>query len=311
MKDTFTDDSVVTEMKDFLVVHIDVESEAGQPVAKRFSVGPLPTLLFLNPDGSVRDAILGYRKPADFKKEVQRIREDKGTIGDMKRQADAEPKNVAKRIAYARKLKDVGDTKGFEAQVAEVLKLDPERKAEGTSELAFDALMAQVEALWGDGKTSEIPALMSAALEKEKDPEILFRGWATLASIHEELGRSASKEDDDDTAETHAKAAFQAKKKAWATVPEKIVLPFGNELAWTLWEQRAGISAEDKAFALEVARKMQPLAEAAGNHGALDTVACVYFMNGKKDEALALVRKCIELDPKNGDYTSRLKEFGG
>ncbi len=311
MKDTFTDDSVVTEMKDFLVAHIDVESESGQPVAKRFGVGPLPTLLFLSPDGSVRDALLGYRKPLEFKAEVARIRKDQGTIGDLQRQVDAAPKDIDKRVALANKLKQVNDLKAYEAQVAAVLAIDPERKNPKTAELAFEALMTRVEALWQDGETENLPALIRAHLAQEKNPDVLFRGWATLANIHEELGRMAAEKRAGDAAAKHAVEALTAKKEAWKHVPDDMLLQFGGQLGWSLWEDRASHAGENMALALDIARKLHPKAEEAKDAGALDTVACLYFMNGKKTEAIAALQKAIELDPDNDSIRTHLKEFGG
>jgi len=310
-KDTFTDDGVVDEMKDFLVAHVDVESATGKPVAQRYAVGPLPTLMFLNPDGTVRDVLLGYLKPKEFRVAVARIRRDQGTLNDLRRQVEAAPKDVDKRIALANKLKETGDLKSFEEQVAAVLATDPERKDPKVAKFAYDALMTRVEALWQQGKTDGLPAMIQAHLEQEKDPTVLFRGFATLASIHEELGRMAEQKGQKEVAAKHVAEARRATQEAWKHVPDDQLVRFGHQFARMLWQGRAEASAEDQALALEVARKLQDPAEEAKDLDALETVASIYFWNGKKDEAIAVLRKALVIDPNHEGISDRLKEFGG
>jgi hypothetical protein len=99
--------------------------------------------------------------------------------------------------------------------------------------------------------------------------------------------------------------------QAFKTVPEKQLLRFGNELLWTLYERRDELGEAEKAFALESARRLHGVAETQKDVNALDTVACVYHWNGKKAEAIAVVKKALELEPDRKELEDRLKEFGG
>ena len=92
-------------------------------------------------------------------------------------------------------------------------------------------------------------------------------------------------------------------------VPADQVSPFGNSLAWSYYEARALLSPEDKAFALEVAERAQ--AAAKDDTSILDTYACCLSMNGKKDEAIRQVRRCIELEPDKQQWKDRLAELEG
>ena len=143
-KDTFSDDTVVAEMKDIICISIDAESKAGKPIAERFHVKGYPALILLAPDGSAEDSIGGYLPPDRFKMEIQRVRAGRGTAGDFRKQVDADRSNIEKRFALAQKLQDLGDQAGYDAQMLEIKKIDPDGKSLAMHRIAFDEVMAKV-----------------------------------------------------------------------------------------------------------------------------------------------------------------------
>lgn len=75
-----------------------------------------------------------------------------------------------------------------------------------------------------------------------------------------------------------------------------------NSLAWTLARCRRQL---DKALAHATrAAELEP-----GNCAVLDTLAEVHFQRGGKDEAIAAIRKCIELEPGVGRHRMALERF--
>jgi thiol-disulfide isomerase/thioredoxin len=305
-KDTFSDATVVIEMKDFICLSIDAESKAGKPIADRFHVKGYPALILLAADGTPEDAIGGYLPPDKFKKEIQRVRSGQGTIGDFKKQVAADKTDLEKRFQLAQKLQDLGDDAGHDVQMAEIRKLDPDGKSLQLHRLAFDEVMAKITAGYQRNKDLDTSAMV-AYLEKETYPELLFKGHSSLAQMHAYLAKQAEEAGDANTAKSHGADSRTAMKAAWKAVPESQMVEYGNSVAWSFYEARESLAPPEKAFALEVAEKVATTAK--DNVNALDTYACCLYMNGKKDEALKQLARCIELDPKNDDYKDRLAEF--
>lgn len=308
-KETYMDDSVLLTMKDIICVSIDAESKDGAPIAKKYSITGFPTMVVLESDGSLRDQLVGYMPPTKFKEEIERVRADKGTIGDLKKQVEADAKNLDKRWKLASKLKEMGETKGFDAQMAEIKKLDPEGKSLPMRQLAFEETMGKIEELWKAEKGADSPALLKEFLAKETYKEILFNGYATLSQIYGGLGQMAEKDNKADDVKKFAVESRKAQMMAWKNVGDEQMVDYGNQIAWSLYEAKDELSADEKTFALEVATKIATKADK--NAAVLDTVACVQFMNGKKDDAIKTIKHAIELDGKNEEYKARLKEFGG
>jgi thiol-disulfide isomerase/thioredoxin len=305
-KDTFSDDTVAAEMKDIICLSIDAESKTGKPVAERFHIKGYPALLLLASDGTTEDSIGGYLPPDRFKLEIQRVRAGRGTAGDLKRQVEADRASIEKRFALAQKLQDLGDQAGYDAQMAEIKKIDPDGKSLAMHRIAFDEAMAKITVAWQRSKQLDT-AIMVAFVQKETYPELLFKGYTSLAQMHTYLAKQA--EDAGDAAKKSGEQAEAraAMKNAWKNVPENQVVDYGNSVAWAFYEDRDTLQPADKAFALEVAEKV--LAAAKDNVNAIDTYACCLYMNGKKDEARKAIARCIEIEPNNENWKERLDEF--
>ena len=307
-KDTFSDESVAAEMKDVICLSIDAESETGAPIAKGFALRGYPALLVLGSDGKVEDNIGGYLKPDQFKDAIRRVRSGEGTVSGLRKKVAAEPSNVVLRFQLASKLESIGDVDGHAAELAEIKKIDPDGKSLPLRRQALMAIAQNINETYEKTREVDQKPLLDF-LAEEKHPEVLFEGWGFVGNINFYLSRLA--EARGQTEETNRLRAVQrnALRTAWAHVPEASLVTFGNTLAFAYFEERRVLSDEDKAFALEVARKVNEAAK--DNVNAIDTYACCLAMNGKKDEALAQIRRCIELEPDKAQWKERLKELGG
>jgi hypothetical protein len=175
--------------------------------------------------------------------------------------------------------------------------------------VAFDAMIQRAESMFQQGKQAEVPALFEELLAAEKYGSVKWQGYQILANIHGQFAQMAAQSGGDDDRKKHEAAQWNDWIRAWPFVPETELTGFGAFLAGRMWERRETLSADEKAFALGVGQKIESKAEK--ETAALDAVACCYFINGKKEDALKLVRKCIELEPTNADFKARLTEFGG
>lgn len=294
-------------MKQFVCVNVDAESKIGRSLAERFHVKGFPALFWLAADGSVEDSIGGYLPPAKFQAEVRRIRSGVRTVGDFRRQVEADKTDPDKRYRLAQKLSEVGDQAGHDAQMEEIRKLDPQGRSLAMHSVAFEDVIAKITAAYQRDEQHLDTEAMVAFLAKETYPELIFKGNASLGQMHAYLAKLAEDAGDAAGAKQHGADARAAMKAAWKVVPEAQLADYGNTVAWAYYEARDSLSPADKAFALEVAEKVAQ--SAPDNVNAIDTYACCLFMNGRKDEALKQVARCIEREPKKNDWKDRLAEF--
>lgn len=307
-KDTFSNDSVVTEMKDILCLSIDAESEAGAPIAQKFAVRGFPALILLGPDGKAEDNIGGYLKPDDFKKAIQRVRSGEGTVSGLRKKIAAEPSNIDLRFQLAGKLEALGDLEGKANEIAEIKKLDPDGKSLSMRRLELQSVGQKINEAFESTQKVEI-ALLQAFLAEEKHKELLFEGWSFMVQLNAFLAKQAEGEGRADEAKKYQTDQRAALKTAWTHVSDAQIGPFGNSLAWSFYEMRADLSDEEKAFALEIAAKANDAAK--DEVSVIDTYAACLDMNGKKEEAILQIQRCIELQPDNPQWKDRLAEIQG
>jgi hypothetical protein len=297
---------VVTEMKDILCYSIDAESRAGAPVARRLGVTGYPTLLILEPDGTLRDNIGGYLPPEKFIAEIQRVERNDDTITSMRAALMTKPDDLALRHKFAMKLRGIGDRAGFAEQMAAIKQRDPQGATPTGRRIKFDELYEDIYRSLQKGTERNVDP-MSAFLAEETNSELLYNGWALIGMVHEvdALGaKDAGLTEDSQARSTKSREAY---RKAWPHTPEVRLATFGNQIAWAFWLSRDHISDEDKAFALSAA--VQAAAAAGEEVSVHDTLACCYFMNGELEKALEQVAFCKELDPENPQWDERRAEF--
>ncbi len=302
----FSDDSVVEAMKDVLCYSVDAESETGAPLAAKYKVKGYPALFVLSPDGSVRDNIGGFLTPDQFKTEMQRMRADKGTVSDLRRQVAEEPKNVDRVYALMQKLTTIGDEEGALEQRNAIPKLDPEGKSLAMHEFAFEKVMDEINAGWNESQTLDVTKVI-VFLEKETYPTVLFKGWYSVYKMHGYLAQEANQKGQADEAKKQEGLSFQALRSIWKYAGKEERTNIGPQVALDFFQRRAAITADEKTFALQVAKDTHELAP--DNAAAVAGLACCLYMNGSKDEAIAKIQRAIELDPANKNWPLRLADF--
>ena len=71
--DTFSAPDVRRQLAEIVSLRRNAETD-GAELAERFNIGSYPTMVFLDPDGSEMDRILGYLPPEPFLSRVERVR---------------------------------------------------------------------------------------------------------------------------------------------------------------------------------------------------------------------------------------------
>jgi hypothetical protein len=295
---------VVTELKDIVAINIDAESKDGAKVAEQFGIKGYPALFVLESDGKIRDQIGGYLKPEDFKREIRRVRSDEGTVGGLRRKVTADPKNTEARWRLVEKLRAVGDAGGAKAEVAEIEKLDPEGKTLGMRHVLFERVIDRIDQGWQKDQSLDT-AELERFLAEEKYPEIQFDGWQRMYAMR---SYQAQKSQEPERAKSLRAEARAFLDKAWKQCAEKDRAGFGPALVAILWKDRAELGEGERKLALEIADK----AVAAAGEDAADAIAAkarALHINGRKEEALVQVERCVTLDPKNQAWVKLREEI--
>ncbi len=299
-KETYSDARVAEEMSDVLCFSVDIDAEKNAALVRRFKAnGKVPMLVFLEPDAELRDLISGFLPPKDFLVEVQRIKRNEDTLSGLRATIDKHPKDFDARYQLAVKLRHIGDQRGYEREIAAIQRLDPEGRSVPSRQLKLEKLRKHAEA-------GLRPETLYAFLEQETDPNLLFEGWYAVWQLEDYLAKQAESEPE---CMQHRQRNFAAARSLWPYVPKKYWSKIGNNIAWSYWECRKFLAAADMEWALEVVQAV--VKEAPDVPHAIDTLACCLWAVGRKDEAIAAVRRCIELEPLNGMWKQRLAELTG
>jgi hypothetical protein len=296
-KSTYVDPRVVSEMSDVLCFSIDTDTKDSKALRKRFQVQTPPALVFLDPDATLRDQLSGYFAPEQFLLELERIEANRGTFSDLRKRIERDANDLDSRWLLACKLRTIGDVVGFEEQVGEIKERDREGRSTASRRMHLAGLYTAATA------KLELQPLYDF-VEHEEDAALLFDGWWSIWMLEGQAARSAR---DPEKARVHELRYFAAARALWPLVPVEQHGRLGNNIAWSIYENRTTATRSDLEFALMVAQKA---VEAAPQVPAVvDTLACCLYAVGRHDEAREQVKRCIQLDPQNPEWRERLAEF--
>lgn len=277
-----------------------IVDEGAEALMNRFGVRRFPSLIVVRGDDRPEDLISGFLPAKRLEAELARIASGKDTLTDLARRVEAANGDLELRYRYALKLDELGDADGYRAQIARIVALDPKSRSLPRQRMALDRLR---EELWGCMRDPEKePDLteLRALVASTRYPEIRCNGWLLVGVVQTELGQK--------------EAARTAYRKAWSCTPDDMIASTGNGIAWAAWTDRDDLTAADKQWALEVAEAVvatledepvDPLTTASY----LDTLACCCYMNGHRNRAQWLLRRCVELDPDEPAYKERIEQF--
>ena len=300
-REAYSDDDVLAVLEDVLCMSVDADSPVGRELDARYPTGGhYPAVIFLDPDGGLRDRISGYVPVSYFLPELERILRDEGTLGDLRRKVAAAPEDLGHIWAYAQRLDEFGDRVGYRAQVLRLRALDPEGDSQPLRHLAMLDAIDELGARRDDGP-------LRALLAEETYGELLYLGWSTLARHELSEARRAERADRTGACHAHRLAFHQAHLNAWPHVPKAYRAWFGNHVAWDIYKDWAILSDEVRAKGIEIARIATDLEP--GSPDLLDTLACLLFSDGQLDEAIELARRCIALEPDKDLWRNRLALF--
>ena len=116
-------DGRVTALTDRMV-SVKVNAEIDESVAAFYAVRGYPTIVFLNPDGSLRRRITGFQPPEALSPILEDVLKNDTEIFALSHQVSATPRDGSLRLDYARVLARAGDFRGAAGQLDTLLSLD-------------------------------------------------------------------------------------------------------------------------------------------------------------------------------------------
>ena len=114
--------------------------------------------------------------------------------------------------------------------------------------------------------TADSEGTIEAALLRESDPRLLFRGWSLLGSVFEERARAAERAAEGMYRGVDARRwwrrARETSRLAWIECPDEAAVPFGALLIERYGARPADLDSLDRAFCRAVLMSLTGLAGA-------------------------------------------------
>lgn len=120
-------DKRVTALTDRLV-SVKVNAEVEKEVAANYVVRGYPTIVFLNPDGSLRRRIAGFQPPEAFAPVLEDVLKNDTEVFALASRVRTTPRDGMVRLEYARALVRAGDLRGGAVQLDTLLSFEGTRE---------------------------------------------------------------------------------------------------------------------------------------------------------------------------------------
>lgn len=297
----YSDDAVVQALAPVLCFSVDAESGFGKPLSKHFPTNnKYPALIFLDPNGQLRDRISGHKSPKKILPMIERIVSGENTLGPLRRAVNAAPNDLDALWNLAVKYKELTDIAAHDQQIARIRQLDPKGKSLPMHRLALN--LASKESF-----DAEDTRALRQFLKGETYSELLYEGWVIVA--HDEL-RMAEEAAYDGFAKNARRLRIEYHKahlNAWDHHPKDLTAAVGNHIAWDMYRDWALLDEKQRDMAIQIARAA--VAASPKSADLIDTLACLLFNSGQVEEAIKLMHKCIKLAPDFSLWQERLEMF--
>lgn len=297
---TVSDASVQPLLADFLCMGAKRGEPIGDEAHKRFAVRKLPTVLFVQPDGSLADVVAGYVPLATFTAELQRVRAGTDTLTALRAAVQQAPADLARQLRLADKLRRLGLQDEADQVVAAIVAKDPKGKTEAGAEAMLLQLCAQLAA--AEPKDAALKALREFLI-KQKNKRLLFLGYDRIAAV--------------EYARNDLQAACDMATRAWKNIPPDQVLVWGQNIASKAYKHHKELDRNQLKLALDISEKALDAVEqqckqkpdAAFLANALYLHAAVLIVNNLRKDAFAAMERAMQLNPDDENLKKALDSW--
>lgn len=319
---------IQTALQNTVFFKVDCEKGEGIEVAKRYKVQGYPTFIAVNGQGEVTDRWIGYEGAAKWAASVDRAKADPRTIAAKKEAFAARPTaglaqslandastdyEFAGAVGYFRQARqmDPAGASGYTEQILTNMFYGAQSKAFTFAEIAQEADLALASPEATPAQKVELALMLRQVAGQAEDPGLAvpYITAALTASkdgADEELARGRLRLEVDYAllVEKDADKAVALRKRTlpegWQEDPDQL-----NGFAWWCFENKVNLEE-----AADLARRGVELAADDGQRAnILDTAAEICAARGDCGDAVALIKRAVELAPDKKYFQDQLARF--
>ncbi len=265
-------------------MRIDAEKGIGPELRDKYNLPGFPTIVFIKANGSEVDRIVGYRPAAIFLGEMERINRNEGTIDDLSHQLASYPEDDSLIVRIAEKYEERGD---LEAALLywEKLLLLPSDKQD----------LAHYKVATNSARIADSAEPLTSYLQKYPSGIFTAEAFSSLRRFNRSLKDTA--------AEVHTYIEFID----YLERESKLNPGDLNGYAWRMTQLEQNL--EDALVKIRQAVELVVDESADTKAGFIDTEAEVLWKLGRIEEAVAVINKCIELQPEDDYFKEQMEKF--
>lgn len=313
--ETFPDPTVAALMADMVCVKYEQEDNRSLQVARMYNVTQFPTVVVTQPDGTLEDVVIGFFPAQPLVSELQRILAGNGTLADFIARVEAAPDDHAVRFAYAVKLDELGDPAAYQRELDVIRAADPTGATLIGARLLQSDVWAKIAADAPGAEDTWDLAPIHTFLDSVSLAEARFDGWNRVAAFEGERQQRA--------------ASIAARRRAGESANAEQFFDWSAGLVdYVLEADQGDLDPELGAWTLALAEELEQRAIAFGqpdesgvvgfppgdeydawlaeNLDLLARAQLKYAGDARNRLALATSKRCVELDPGNATYQSRV-----
>ena len=269
---------------------IDAEKGEGVKLADRYNISGYPTTVFLKPDGTEIDRIVGYLPTEKFLAEIQRIQQGSNTYLSLEKAVREDPDDVGTLLSFARKV----ESRGGEGSRA--LRLWQRVDSLSAPQAGADTL-ARFKIAEYRSTNSNRPGPLRDFLEEHPGSAFQVEARRALIRIYRKLGET------DEEAEMYQEMIELAEETG------EINPGMLNSYAWRMAE--LDLHLQDAFARAEQAVDLSSESSAKSRAQILDTKAEVLWKLGDTTRAVEVIEQCIQLQPDDEYYQEQRAKFLG
>lgn len=299
---TMADARVQTAMADFLCMGIKQADDA-KPYFERYKVQQMPTVLFLAPDGSLVDLVVGNATIEEFVADLTRVRAGTETLPALKQAFEAGSADLKTMQRLMQKLRQCSDLEGANKVIQAVIDKDPKGKSPEAAEAILNQICDKTFAADIAPADYDMTELRQF-LKSQRNKRIKFLGYDRMAAGEYRRG--------------DLKEAAEAVEQAWKNIPDDELIGWANQVLGIVYQRRDDIEKVNKALLKKalmiskdrikaVAALQKKQKDDAFHADAMYLHAAILLINRKRSDALDLMEEAIALAPKS-EYLKKQRD---
>lgn len=263
---------------------IDAEKGNGPELRDRYKLPGYPTIVFIKADGSEVDRIVGYRPAAVFLEELERINRNEGTIDDLSHQLANYPEDDSLIVRIAEKYEDRGDLEAALPYWEKLLILPSDKQD-----------LAHYKVATNSARIADSTEPLTAYLQKYPSGIFTAEAYSSLRRLYRSLKDTAAE------VQTYVEFIDYLERESKFNPGDL------NGYSWRMTQLEQNL--EDALIKIRQAVELVIDESADTRAGLIDTEAEVLWKLGRIEEAVAVINKCIDLQPEDNYFKEQKEKF--